>query len=122
MRPPHRTPNTLYSLEATEYAQQRGKFMEFHQAAYQAFWQDQQDIGQIETLSQIANAVGLDGADLAHHLQQGTHSQTIIAQYREALQYGINGIPTFLIGNLMFTGAHPYPVFQQAIQRYLSSQ
>ena len=122
MRPPPHTPNTLYSLEATEYAQQRGKFMEFHQAAYQAFWQDRQDLGQIETLTQIANAVGLDGADLAQSLEQGAHSQTVIAQYREALQYGINGIPTFLIGNLMFTGAHPYPVFKQAMQRYLSAQ
>ena len=122
MRPPPHTPNTLYSLEATEYAQQHGKFMEFHQAAYQAFWQDRQDIGQIQTLTQIASSVGLDGADLAQSLEQGTHSQTVIAQYREALQYGINGIPTFLIGNLMFTGAHPYPVFKQAMQRYLNAQ
>ena len=122
MRPPPKTPNTLYSLEATEYAQQHGKFLEFHQAAYQAFWQDRQDLGQIETLTQIATTIGLDGNDLAQSLQQGTHSQTVINQYREALQYGINGIPTFLIGNLMFTGAHPYPIFQQAMQRYLTTQ
>ena len=122
MRPPPKTPNTLYSLEATEYAQQQGKFLEFHQAAYRAFWQDRQDLGQIETLTQIANTIGLDGADLAQTLQQGAHSQTVINQYREALQYGINGIPTFLIGNLMFTGAHPYPIFQQAMQRYLTTQ
>ena len=36
MRPLSRTPNTMYALEATEYAQQHGKFMEFHQAAYRA--------------------------------------------------------------------------------------
>ena len=122
MRPPPKTPNTLYSLEATEYAQQHGKFLEFHQAAYRALWQDRQDLGQIETLTQIANNIGLDGADLTKALEQGAHSQTVINQYREALQYGINGIPTFLIGNLMFTGAHPYPIFQQAMQRYLTTQ
>ena len=122
MRPPPKTPNTLYSLEATEYAQQHGKFLEFHQAAYQAFWQDRQDLGQIETLTQIATTIGLDGNDLAQNLHQGAHSQTVINQYREALQYGIKGIPTFLIGNLMFTGAHPYPIFQQAMQRYLTTQ
>ena len=33
MRPPQVTPNTMYALEATEYAQQHGKFMEFHHAA-----------------------------------------------------------------------------------------
>lgn len=128
MRPSSRTPNTLYSLEATEYAQQRGKFLEFHHAAYKAFWEDRKDIGQIEALETIADSVGLDGAELVKALEQGVYSQTVIAQYREALQYGINGIPTFLVGDpaagprqaLLFTGAHPYPVFKQAMERYLS--
>ena len=84
MRPPPYTPNTLYSLEATEYAQQHGKFMEFHHAAYKAFWDDRKDIGQIETLADIANNVGLDGTDMTQNLEQGAHSQTVIAQYREA--------------------------------------
>ena len=120
MRPPPYTPNTLYSLEATEYAQQQGKFMEYHHAAYKAFWEYRKDIGQIETLVAIGKEIGLDGDDMARSLEQGDHSQTVIAQYREALQYGINGIPTFLVGNLMFTGAHPYPIFKQAMERFLS--
>ncbi len=122
MRPPPYTPNTLYSLEATEYAQQKGKFIEFHHAAYKAFWDDRKDIGQIDALVDIANGVGLDGVDMARSLEAGEHSQTVIAQYQEALQYGINGIPTFLVGNLMFTGAHPYPIFKQAMERYLSQE
>ena len=112
MRPSSRTPNTLYSLEATEYAQQHGKFMEFHHAAYKAFWEDRKDIGQIEVLETIADSVGLDGADMVKALEQGAHSQTVIAQYREALQYGINGIPTFLVGNLLFTGRSSLPGLQ----------
>jgi predicted DsbA family dithiol-disulfide isomerase len=122
MRPPPYTPNTLYSLEATEYAQQQGKFMEFHHAAYRAYWDERKDIGQIETLVEIGKGVGLDGDDMARSLEQGDHSQTVMDQYREALQHGINGIPTFLVGNLLFTGAHPYPIFQQAMERYLQSQ
>lgn len=122
MRPPQVTPNTMYALEATEYAQQQGKFMEFHHAAYKALWEDRKDIGQIETLVEIGKGVGLDGDDMGRSLEQGEHSQSVIAQYREALQYGINGIPTFLVGNLMFTGAHPYPIFQQAMERFKQSE
>ena len=120
MRPPPNTPNTLYSLEATEYAQQHGKFMEFHHDAYKALWEDRKDIGQIETLVTIGKGVGLDGDDMGRSLEEGEHSQTVMAQYREALQYGINGIPTFLVGNLLFTGAHPYPIFKQAMERVLT--
>ena len=122
MRPPGRTPNTLFSLEATEYAQQHGKFMEFHHAAYKAFWEDRRDIGEVEVLAEIADSVDLDGADMVKSLEGGVYSSTVMAQYREALQYGINGIPTFLVGNLLFTGAHPYDIFKQAMDRYRSSQ
>ena len=122
MRPPGRTPNTLFSLEATEYAQQHGKFMEFHHAAYKAFWEDRRDIGEVEVLEEIANSVDLDGADLVKSLETRVYSSTVMGQYREALQYGINGIPTFLVGNLLFTGAHPYDIFKQAMARYVSSQ
>jgi predicted DsbA family dithiol-disulfide isomerase len=122
MRPSQRTPNTLYSLEATEYAQQHGKFMEFHHAAYKAFWEDRRDIGEVGVLAEIADSVDLDGADMVKSLEERVYSSTVMAQYREALQYGINGIPTFLVGNLLFTGAHPYEIFKQAMDRYRSSQ
>ncbi len=120
MRPPSRTPNTLYSLEATEYAQQHGKFLEFHNAAYKAFWEDDEDIGTVEVLVKIAQSVDLDGTDLLQSLESKTYSETVMGQYHEALQSGISGIPTFLVGNLIFTGAHPYHIFKSAMERYLT--
>ena len=121
MKPPRVTPNTMYALEATEYAQRHGKFMEFHQAAYQAFWSDGKDLGDLEVVSGIADGVGLDSADLVRDLEEQKLSSVVMGQYREALQYGIRGIPTFLVGNLLFTGAHPYGVFQEAMNRVLGA-
>jgi predicted DsbA family dithiol-disulfide isomerase len=43
----------------------------------------------------------------------------VLGQYQEALGYGIQGIPTFLLGNLMVTGAHPYNIFKAAMERVL---
>ena len=120
MRPPPVTPNTMYSLEATEYAQQQGKFMEFHKAAYKAFWEDKQDLGDLSVIGSVAQSVGLDSADLSQRLERNEYSSTVTGQYQEALNYGIRGIPTFLVGNLMFTGAHPYEVFKSAMERVLA--
>ena len=120
MKPPVRTPNTLYALEATEYAQQNGKFLEFHHAAYKAFWEDRKDLGELEVLHRVAHEVGLDGDDMVESLEQRTYSETVMSQYQEAMQYGISGIPTFLVGNLLFTGAHPYNIFKSAIERFLT--
>ncbi len=118
MRPPLVTPNTAYALEATEYAQQCGKFMEFHHAAYRAYWEDRKDLGDLQVLAEVAESVGLDAGEMLRGLETHAYSATVTAQYQQALQHGIRGIPTFVVGNLMFTGAHPYDIFQSAMNQH----
>lgn len=122
MRPPRHTPNSLYSLQATEYAQQQGKFLEYHRAAYRAYWDERADLGDPATLADLGRSVGLDGADLLHSLESGQYAQRVIDQYREALGYGISGIPTFVFDNLLFTGAQPYEVFQRVMDKALENR
>ena len=122
MRPPQVTPNTLFALEATEYAQQHGKFMEFHHAAYKAYWEDRKDLGQLDVLAEVARSVSLDADEMINCLTTHELSSKVMGQYQEAMQYGIRGIPTFVVGNLLFTGAHPYDIFKSAINQYLESQ
>ena len=110
----------MYSLEATEYAQQQGKFLEFHKAAYRALWEDRQDLGDLSVLEGVAKSVDLNSTELLERLKSKEYSSTVMGQYQEALQYGIRGIPTFLVGNLMFTGAHPYDVFKSAMEQVLA--
>ena len=110
MRPLSRTPNTMYALEATEDAQQE---------AYKALWSDKKDLGDIDVLSRIADSVDLDSEELRSSLEQETYSGVVMEQYQEALNHGIRGIPTFLVGNLLFTGAHPYDVFKEAMKRVM---
>ena len=121
MRPPPVTPNTMYALEATEYAQQQGKFLEFHHAAYKAFWEDRQDLGDLAVIEEVARSVDLNTSELLERLESKYYASTVVGQYQEALQYGIRGIPTFLVGNLMFTGAHPYDIFKSAMDRLLAA-
>ncbi len=121
MRPPQVTPNTLFALEATEYAQRQGKFMEFHHAAYKAYWEDRKDLGKIDVLAEIAQSVSLDAAEMVQCLETHEFSGKVMGQYQEALQHGIRGIPTFVVGNLLFTGAHPYDIFKSAMGQYLDS-
>ena len=122
MKPPRITPNTMFALEATEYAQQHGKFMEFHHAAYKAYWEERQDLGDISVLAEVAQSVSLNGDDMARCLETHKYSDLVMTQYQEALQYGIRGIPTFVVGNLMFTGAHPYDIFKSAMNQFLKGQ
>jgi predicted DsbA family dithiol-disulfide isomerase len=122
MRPPKVTPNTMHILEATEYAQQQGKFMEFHHAAYQAYWEDRKDLGDLTVIKELAQSASLDSVELLERLESNYYTSTIMEQYQQALQYGIRGIPTFVVGNLLFTGAHPYEIFQSAMRKVLEEE
>ncbi len=122
MKPPPVTPNTMFALEATEYAQQHGKFMEFHHAAYKAYWDERKDLGKLDVLAEVATSVSLDADEMIQCLETHEFSNQVMGQYQEALQHGIRGIPTFVVGNLLFTGAHPYDIFKSAMNQYLESQ
>jgi predicted DsbA family dithiol-disulfide isomerase len=119
MRPPRVTPNTMSILEATECAQQQGRFLEFHHAAYKAYWEDRRDLGDLAVIEELAHSVSLNSAELMERLKSRYYAPAVMEQYQQALQYGIRGIPTFVVGNLLFTGAHPYGIFQSAMQKVL---
>ena len=122
MRPPRYTPNSLYSLQATEYAQENGKFMEYHHAAYKAYWNERADLGDPSVLAEIGTSIGLDGNELQERVESGYYSQRVVDQYQEALGYGIRGIPTFVFDNLLFSGAQPYEVFQRVMDKALENR
>ena len=122
MRPPRYTHNSLNSLQATEYAQEQGKFMEYHHAAYEAYWDHRADLGDPSALADIGSSVGLDGDELKERVESGHYAQKVVDQYHEALGYGIRGIPTFVFDNLLFTGAQPYEVFQRVMDKALENR
>ena len=121
MRPPKVTPNTMYILEATEYAQRQGKFMEFHHAAYKAYWEDGLDLGDLAVIEGLAQQISLNSTELLEGLESGQYTPAVMEQYQQALGHGIRGIPTFVLGNLLFTGAHPYEIFQSAMSKILEA-
>ena len=117
MRRASLTPYTMYALEATEYAQQQGQFDAFHLAAYKAYWEDGKNLGDIAVIEGLALKCGLDWRELSERLESGYYRETVLAQFQQARGMNIRGIPAFLIGNQLFTGAQPYDIFKMAFAR-----
>ena len=120
MRRPSLTPYTMTSLEATEYAREVGMDEAFFNNTMQAYWEEGVDLGNKSVLETLATRSGLDWAVLQPRLESGHYREQVLAQHREAVSLGIGGIPAFLIGNMLFTGAQPYEVFKRVIDRVLS--
>ena len=122
MRRPPVTPNTLYALEATEHANQRGLFYPFHLGLYKAYWEHGKDIGSLEVIRDVAVECGLDWPELEERLESSFYQDTVMSQFREAMELGIQGIPAFLIGEYLFTGARPYDTFKTVMEKVLAQR
>ena len=120
MRRPPLTAYTMPALEATEFASEQGQFQAFHQATYRAYWEHGRDIGQVTVLREVAQEVGLDPSALEQCLSEGRYRSAVQEQFQEALDLGFHGIPAFRIGEVLFTGAHPYDFFRRVMDEVLA--
>ena len=119
MRRPSLTPYSMYAMEATAYAQEQGCFDTFHRAAYKALWEEDKNLGDLAVIQELAEGWGLDWPELSRRLESGHYRAALQAQFQQAMDLGIHGIPAFLLENILFTGAQPYQVFRTAAQRAL---
>ena len=114
-------PYTMYAMEATEHAQQRGQLDAFHVAAYKAYWEDGKDLGDLAVIQRLTLDCGLDWAELSELLESGYYRDTVLAKYQQAASLGITAVPAFLIGNQPLVGAQPYEMFELALVRATQS-
>jgi predicted DsbA family dithiol-disulfide isomerase len=112
-RPPFRS-NSHVAMAADLFARDQGLQEPYHTNMFKAYWQDHRNIGQRDVVLDVARQSGLDADELAKALDDGRYEQELADVYDECGQYGINGVPTFIIGRYMVVGAQPYEVLERA--------
>ncbi|PVY42983.1 DsbA family oxidoreductase [Pontibacter virosus] len=98
-------PYTHLSFEGYQYAQEQGKGEAYTHRMFTAFFQEEQDISEVDVLTKLAGEVGLDETGFRQALDSGRYKET----HRQALQHayeevGIQAVPTFIIGNKLVRG------------------
>ena len=115
---PTRIPNTRLAHEATEYARQHGKLLEFHHTVFDRFYGRGEDISQWEVLREATLQVGLDADEMQREVENGKFTAIVQQQVNEGGFIGVNGVPTYVLNHrYAIVGAQPYEVFQQALGR-----
>jgi predicted DsbA family dithiol-disulfide isomerase len=116
-----RISNSRLALQVAEFAKEKGRFKEYHDAVFRAYWQEGGDIGDKDQLLSIAAQAGLDIQELKPYLKSARSAASLDQSLEEAMRYGINGVPTFIIGNKKVVGAQSYEVLEDILRRQLSS-
>jgi predicted DsbA family dithiol-disulfide isomerase len=113
---PKKIPNSKLALMLCEFARENGKFNEYHTEVFKAYWEDQMDIGDPDTLFDIIDGLGLDPDQAEKFLKKEIVKEKIERYLLEAKAWGIDSVPTFIIGNIKIEGAQPYELMKKAIR------
>lgn len=119
---PSITPYSVYALEATEYAKERHKFDSFHRGLYKSYWENGHNLGDLDVIKEVSESCGLNWSELGARLKSGHYRGMVERQFNEAVKIGITGIPAFLIGDILLTGARPYQMFRSVMDRIIGKE
>jgi predicted DsbA family dithiol-disulfide isomerase len=86
-----------------------------HDALYRAYFVDTRNIGDKDVLLDIAASVGLDRDDARKVLEQRTFEAAVNADWAKSRDYGVSGVPTFVVGSEGVVGAQPYEVLEHLL-------
>ena len=117
MRRQEVTPYTIPAFQATEFAKEKDKFDGFHKAVFRAFWEEGRNIGTDDVLQGLFEECGMDWEEYEESGGGGRFRPAVDQQLMQARAYGISGVPAFIMDRYLISGAQPYEVFQQVMER-----
>jgi predicted DsbA family dithiol-disulfide isomerase len=109
-------PRSRMAHEAAAWARQQQHFDNMNEALFRAYFERDEDIGHPPALVALAEAIGLDGADLKNALEEHRHLQDVLADQRQAAQYGLSGVPAFIAGNTVLFGVQTADALEEFVR------
>jgi len=116
-------PNSHEVLQAGEYALEQGRFEQFNEVVFRAYFTDLQDIGSREVIVGLARQCGFDPEGLNRALENGRYAARLREVTDMAHASGINSAPTFIIDNrYAVVGMQSEGQFRQLLQKITGSR
>jgi predicted DsbA family dithiol-disulfide isomerase len=110
--------NSYLSLQAAEFAKEHGDMWGFHRRMFKAYFEDLEDIGDLETVVRIGADAGLDGDELRAALEDGRYRAIVDEGVAWTRGIGVTAIPTFVIDEKYgIVGAQELPAFRNAFDQ-----
>jgi predicted DsbA family dithiol-disulfide isomerase len=118
MKPPEILTNSRLALEAAEFASEQGKGDAFEERVYRAYFNEGLNIGRPGVVADLAADVGLERQELNFALESNRYGMRLKNNALVAHQRGVDGVPTFFVGEYPLVGAQSEDVMRQILGRY----
>jgi predicted DsbA family dithiol-disulfide isomerase len=119
VEPPARWLDSDKALQGSELARDGGAFAAYHEAVFRAAFEARADIGNLEQLSALAAAAGLDQARFRDEIGRGRMATRIAAHQAEADRFSALGYPSFILGDFPLTGIQPIESMRLLLARFI---
>lgn len=109
------TYNSRLAQELGAWAATQADGASIHEALFQAYFAQGKNIGAIDTLVEVAEAVGLSGSEARQALVSRRFKDAVDADWQRAMQLGVTGVPTFVAQGRGVVGAQPYEMLERLV-------
>jgi predicted DsbA family dithiol-disulfide isomerase len=118
----HQT-NTVKAHELLHYAKAHGRQLEMKERLLDAYFVKTEHVGRIEDLADIAASIGFDRDEVVSALESSEYLPAVKADMEVAMQYGIQGVPFFVIDNKYgVSGAQESETFANVLTQVLTER
>jgi predicted DsbA family dithiol-disulfide isomerase len=111
------TYNSRLAQELGKWADTQPGGEALHDALFRAYFVEARDISRPAVLLEIAEGVGLPANGAREVLEQRTFKDAVDADWALSRQYGITGVPTFVVGRYGVVGAQPYEALEELVRK-----
>ncbi|MFC3420365.1 DsbA family protein [Salinicoccus hispanicus] len=110
--------NTMDAHRLVKQAETAGKDDMAMEYLYKAYFTDNRNVADRETLLEIAGDIGLDISAVDNMFSADDYKEAVISDQNEATQHGAQGVPYFVINRkYSVSGAQPPEKFLEAMKK-----
>jgi predicted DsbA family dithiol-disulfide isomerase len=115
---PTRLPNTIRAHQVLRWAHFEGLQEKVALALYRGFWENDEDLGDVETLARLAGEAGMDKEKTRARLEAGEDEAVVRGEAQAFRAAGVSGVPTFIVNERTgFSGALPPDQLAAALRK-----
>lgn len=97
------------ALVGMAYAEAQGQGNAYHKTVFKAYWEDAQNIGDLDTLADLAEQAGLEREAFLAALDNAEYEKAVDSDVARAHSYQIHSVPSAIIEEkFLLAGAQPY--------------
>jgi len=108
--------NSRLAQELASWAASQPGGEAIHDALFRAYFVDGKNIGDPDVLVELAKSVGLSADEARKVIDTRSHKAAVDADWEKSREYGVTGVPTYVVGDRGVVGAQPYEALEELVK------